>query len=616
MTTMKKPNRGPMMSEGRAARTKAMEDQGSSRIGVSAWYPYLEAFRDRGWKIAWIADACSLSERQVRRILQSGRALAAQLRELPVDKDVSDNDAKMLEFSAAGFEAFFNRFSGKKLPTHALQWVQEFIDHRNLMLNVPPRHAKTAIMAIWLPVWLLCINRNEQILIVSQTQSHAINVARSIAAILETNADLISAFGRFAPDRMGEVKWAPGSGELMILGRTKEVKQGDLTIQSRGMEQQILGMEATVVICDDPTNAKIAKSPAQHEEEMRKFREEVLSRIEPATVGGAAGRALVIGQRVAMEDLYYELKEQVWHRGQHKGEPLWYVVTQKMLLNDDFDNPEFLWPTRFDKEELEYIYGRFGESTFETMFQQNPRPTGEAAIKQEWVDACKDPNRDAGEGFRETSDRAVIPVARVLSIDPSPSEWNASIVADVANMKGNWYCAIVEVKRWKGRGTEFKQVVEQALDDYTIDYIVVEESTFLKWFTEDVWFEELSAKVKVLKHHTGINKNDLELGADSLAIDFEMGLIGLPWKGPKAREQSGYLITEALQWPLSRTFDVFMALWFIKWNRKKLKPRVAVMHDTFAGTVVQPNAAGRAMQAERDRNTKRTRIERLTRAAS
>lgn len=604
------------MVAGRAARARAQERQGSGRLSVEAWYPELEAFRERGWNIPWIAEAVGLSDRQVRRLLKEGRRRAADLRELPVERDVAREDRDLLELTADAFEGFFNRFSGKKLPDHMRRWTQEFLAHRNLVLNVPPRHAKTT-WVIWLVVWLLVRNRNEQILIVSKTQTHAENIARSIEMILSFNEGIIRTYGRFAPDKVGDVPWRPSRGELMILGRTKEVKAGDLSVQSRGMEQQILGMEATVVICDDITDAKIARSELNKEEELRKFRDEILSRIEPKSVGGAAGRALVVGQRVDSEDIYEELKSQEWLRGPRKGEPLWEFITMPAVLDwGEYDDEGHevspivtLWPERFDREEIEIQYARFGEDTFETMYQQNPKARGERTIRAEWVQACFDLTRSAGEGFKERD--SSIPIARVISIDPSPTEWNVGIVADVSTIRGNWACAFVDVDRWKGATTAFKDYVERALDEYSPDYLIVEESSFWAWFKEDVWFENLSRAVKVLKQHTGINKGDQELGADSLAADWEMRRFSIPYKDQRTRDKMQVVIDEALAWPRGKTFDSYMATWFIKWNRKKIKPVNAVELDHFFGTRPTVNATGRMMLAERDQMARRSLRDRL-----
>jgi len=604
---MQKPPNQTLRSAGNAARNRAQERQGGGRINVDSWYPELAAFQERGWRISWIAYAVSLSAHRVSEILRIARQRRRNLLEAPVFVDeLSALDRACLEFTPAGFKLFFERFSGRKLQHHQEEWVQLFIDHRNLMLNVPPRHGKSTIFSVWIPTWLLCINRNEQILVISKTRQLAQKFCREIEFQLATNEELIRTYGRFAPDRSGEVPWRPGMGELLIQGRSRETKSGDLSIQSRGMEQQILGMEATVAIVDDPTDSKTAQSPVAHKEEMRKLHEEILSRIEPKIVGGAAGRVVIVGQRVHYLDLYGEIQDQRYERGPRRGDFLWHVELQRAVL--DWENEVTLWPEKFDWEEIMLTYERVGgHQAFETMYQQNPIPEGSALIRQEWLTACHDPDRPGGQGVRD-ADRNTLPIVRVVSVDPSPTEWNAMVVADVlCGVPREWGCSILEVRRWRGKGVEFKRNVTQAIHEYRPDYLVVEDSSFFKWFSSEPWWEDLKAQVKLIEHHTGVNKLDQELGADSLSGDFEMGRIRLPYGDEAGRQSTQLLENEALVWPLGRTYDCFMATWFIKWNRKFLRPRFKVQ-DTFFGTKVQPNSVWRREAERKKREERRERI--------
>lgn len=572
---MLKPNRGVLKQEGRAARSRALDRQGSGKISPIAWYPDVEEFRERGWRIAWIADALDVSERHVRRILKEGREARRKTAEMPVHVPITKNLTECLQFTADGFEVFFNQFSGKQLPAHTKQWIDLFIAHPNAVINTPPRHAKTTILAIWLPVWLLCIDRNEQILLVSKTQRLAQTTARSIATILESDK-IVQAFGRFGPETYGQdgQKWAPISGELMVAGRTKTGKPGDLSVGSFGMDQQILGFEATVVIADDITDAKVAAVERMKAEEVRKFRDEVLSRLESEGTTNAAGRVLVVGQRVHADDIYGDLIDGTWDEVEDEEadrEFDWYPSVQPCVL--DWENEVTLWPEVRPMRWVRLTKKRVGSLTFETMYQQNPLRSGDKAIRPEWIEACKDKSRIIGEGARKPG--AFIPVARVVSIDPSPSEWNAMLIADVANIKGNWACLLVDCERWKGGTKEFQSKVEGILRLYKPDYLIVENSTFFRWIMGDTWFENLRGKIRVIDHHTGVNKNDLELGADSLGADFEAGRINIPWGNEESQTKFQQLVNEALDWP-GKLYDVFMSLWFIKWNRKSLRPRIEV----------------------------------------
>jgi len=315
----------------------------------------------------------------------------------------------------------------------------------------------------------------------------------------------------------------------------------------------------------------------------------------------------MIGQRVDPEDIYDELAEQVYLLGSHKGEPVWHFHTQPAVI--DWETQTVTWPERWSWEEIMVVYARMGEQAFETMWQQNPRPSGSTSIKPEWVERCKDASRTLGDGSRDQPG-GLLPIARVLSIDPSTVEWNASFVADVTSTKGDWAAMLVDARRWKGRGPEFKAEVERAIDLFSPDYLIVEDTGFFKWFTDDVWFENLRRRIRVIEHHTGVNKNDLEMGADSLASDFEMARISIPWGDEAARAAFQPLVNEALGWPLSKVFDTIMALWFIKWNRRFFKVRGKKLNHFF-GSKAQPNASGRDWIREQEPRKKADRFRRL-----
>ena len=82
----------------------------------------------------------------------------------------------------------------------------------------------------------------------------------------------------------------------------------------------------------------------------------------------------------------------------------------------------------------------------------------------------------------------------------------------------------------------------------------------------------LKDRVRFILHHTGVNKNSMEYGVQSLAGDFEFANISLPYGDEEGRRMSDLLASEALVYPEGQTNDILMALWFIKFRYKKLRP--------------------------------------------
>jgi hypothetical protein len=470
---------------------------------------------------------------------------------------------EMLRATPEAFEAFFNEFSGLKLPAHAKSWVASALGNKRLLLNVPPRHAKSTIMAQWFPIWLIARDRDIQIIIVSQTtQGPAAQAIRKISYELESNTKLNHAFGRFRPDRNDGV-WR--ALDIQVEGKDLGKRPG-LTVQIRGSMQAILGMEADWIIADDVTNPRISRSEAQRKNEDAWFREEVMSRLSPE------GRAICIGQRVHVEDIYGRLARATTRAG----DPSWHLETSPAVL--DWETGKVLWPEEWPIHKLSDSYDSVGAASFETLYQQNPQEAGEF-IRLEWIEGlgdhpgCLDHDRSWGTGWKSETQQYV-PITRVMSIDPSPRMYAGIIVADVVYYPGAqvFFCSIIDIVRDKLGENRMMEKIEELRSLHSPSICVFEENSFKNISERPEWNRIVPLFRRVVYQKTANNKNDTELGIWSLAADFEMGRIRLPWANEESREKSKYLVTEALSYPNGQTTDVLMALWFIKWNFKKLMP--------------------------------------------
>ena len=95
----------------------------------------------------------------------------------------------MVENTPEAFEAFVNEFAHEQgpLPRHARDWARHALENQYLLLNVPPRHAKTTLMAIWFPIWQFARSRDTQVLVVSKTVKLGQKIARKVSFELEFN---------------------------------------------------------------------------------------------------------------------------------------------------------------------------------------------------------------------------------------------------------------------------------------------------------------------------------------------------------------------------------------------------------------------------------------------
>lgn len=543
--------------------------------------PQVMQMRARGMTVKQIAKKLRRSERYIYMVMRYAADTGDRVViEIPDPKPVSELDPevrKLVRMTPDAFEAFFNRYSGRTLQPIHKKWVRDALSSKRVLINCPPRHAKSTIFSVWFPIWLVCMDRDVQILICSQTEKLALKFCNEIAAQFTYNTQLIEDFGRFRPE-MGDWPWRPGEGELMVEGRRREVKSGDMTIQVRGSGQQILGMEANWVIADDVVSRENARSPAQREALSEWFHGDAMSRLEPG------GRAIVIGQRLHLHDLYGELAQE---KVPGSDKPRWKHINYPAIL--DWDKKKVLWPSKWSWDEIMEKYVDLGSARFEAMYQQNPLPEGEALARRDWIygggeaPGCLDHDRVVGQGGK-----GVQRPVRVISLDPSPTRYAGLIVAELDWDPQRFGVNIMELRRERMQVRDMLSHVERCIDWYDPQYFIFERNAAQRWLLQDPTMEMLRRRVQVIPHETGRNKGDPVLGIESLSVDFEFGRVRLPYGDPESRQMSELLIQEALTYPQGQTDDLLMALWFIKFNYSRLVPRASFVAPSGGRAWVAP----------------------------
>lgn len=577
-------------AEKKAKSVPAAKRRGSG-VPKAALAPEAMQLRAQGFSTREIAKMLQRSERYVRELFRYARendaGMFIHIPDPKVDREDMDPEvAAMLEPTVEAYELFFNRYSGRILPEHGKEWIREALTRANVMLNVPPRHAKSTIITVWFVIWLIARSRDVQILIVSQTSRLAEKFTNEIAYALTYNKRLIEDFGRFKPETQ-DWPWRPNSGELLVDGRRREVKSGDLTVQVRGAGQQILGMECDWAIIDDPTNRRLAESEVGRDRELNWIHGEVLSRLNPggpklcAEERTCPGHAVVIGQRVHQRDLYGALEKERSRTGAPVFHTIKYPAVRQWPDDDTGQEAIVLWPGERDFDYLMEQYDRVGGyANFECIFQQNPQAEGTTLVRREWIDGddkhigCLDRDRVASQYIPiEDLERGWIPVTRVISVDPSPKRFTGIVVGDMAFVRDQFIFNVLECS---SQVLSERQLIDElfrlAWSYGTVDYLIFEESTYSHWLYEHPAFEQLKSRFRIIGHNTGRNKGDEEMGVWGMGSDFEFGRVRFPYADAESRSMSEKLINELLTWPNGDTDDMVMALWFIKFNYKRLIP--------------------------------------------
>jgi hypothetical protein len=534
----------------------------------------------------------------VKKALKKAREYREQLAPLrqigPGAKDASELTAearRMLEWSSDGFERFFNAFSQHKLSGIHKRWVQDAIDNPRVLLNVPPGHAKSTVFAIWFPIWLITRDRNVRILIISKTADLVSRFGGNIAAVLENNSALVNTFGRYKP-MDATVRWRPATGELQVEGMRRVGETNEMNIMVRGSGQQVLGFRADWVICDDPTDARISRSETDRSNHSAWFHEEVMTRLTPT------GRAIVIGQRVHLKDLYGELAEEK----AENGSKYWHQIIYPAVL--DWETKEVLWPEFWPWDRLMVKRGDIGSERFEQIYQQNPLPPERALARHEWIfgddehPGCLDVWRSFGPIPSDSAFDPTLSRVRVVALDPSPTRFAGLVVGEVYRTPSGGLdrILVLEMVREKMSVRDMVAQIERCISVYEPDYLIFEQNAAQRWLLQDPNMDRLRQRVRVRPHTTtGRNKADPQLGVESLAVEFEFGRIRLPYGDAESRAMSQMLIQEAKSYPQGETDDLLMALWFIRFNAGFLVSREQLAADPARPRWhVPPRLAGKA----------------------
>lgn len=544
--------------------------------------------KDINKALGW--DPSGRNLRKIKRIGRLDGSGTVKVDPKPVARDKLDPEYQaMLEWKPEAFISFYNRFAKYPMPEHCRNWVYDAFEHKLLLLNVPPRHNKSTLFAIWWTVWNIVRNRNYQMLIVSATSSLATQWTAYIAANL-AYGDIPVIFGRFKPDTMtGDLPWRPSRGQLMVMGRTTPGGTGmQFSVLALGQGQQVLGFEADGVVGDDMTTRTVAISETQRESQIEWWEGDVMSRPERP----AEGRVIVIGQRVHASDIYGYLQEKTRTYGPNKGKAVYHHIIYPAVLQEPDEErgieAKVLWPEKWSYERLMgEVYDEVGgEAAWQTRYQQDPMSAGEALLKEEWLEGCRDHDRRVGQGVRaERDEDAFLPVVRVISLDPSPSKFNGLVVADIVSSREAFWCHIVDIKSFKSDWGSIRKELIRVIEQYHPNYFISERSTAEHWRKGDPFIEELRQRTRVLEHTTSAaNKWDTNMGLESLSFEFEMGRIRLPYKDAESRAVSQILEREARNWTREGRLrdDVLMALWFIKYNWRRFTP-IGHLSTTFRG---------------------------------
>lgn len=242
---------------------------------------------------------------------------------------------------------------------------------RRLIINIPPRYAKSMVASIAWPAFLLGHDPSLRLMCISHTaelaRAHAVNFKNLVEAqwYRQVFPDLQSARPRnrdleFVTSRNGYRAAFPMTGS-------------------------ILGRGADIIIIDDPMRGEAAYSEAERRRVKEVFDGTIATRLN----NKEKGAIVLVMQRLHQDDLVAHVQAQ----------EDWEVVSIPAIATspqvyrlggfdaDIYHRPahELLQPEREGPQNLETMRRRLGSLGFSAQYQQEPVPQDGSVIRRDWI---------------------------------------------------------------------------------------------------------------------------------------------------------------------------------------------------------------------------------------
>lgn len=320
---------------------------------------------------------------------------------------------------------------------------------RNLIINIPPRHAKSLLVSVFFPTWVWTFAPAKRFLCASYAQELAVRDALKSRRIIQS-AWYQREFG----------KKFQLTGDQNVKARYENDKTGYRI--STGVGGVATGEGGDILICDDLLKADDADSDTMREGANQWYDGTMSTRgNDPKTVVN-----IVIMQRLHDDDVTGHIVEKMKEQGADQYEllvlPAEYEPQRffSSIGKSDLrtEEGELLWEARFGEKELAALKTKLGPRGTAGQLQQRPAPLGGGIFKSAWWN---------GKNRFSITDPAHknLVIARWLSFDTASKDKdvNDPSARVVFELQADYHLTTREV--WSGRLQEpqlLKEVQDQA----------------------------------------------------------------------------------------------------------------------------------------------------------
>ena len=554
-----------------------------------------------------LQDAIAKADRKPD-VMKDWRKDATFMKNLEAAKSEGEKTLSIVSGDAKykiGFEEFSKEFLDSPIFEHHRSWIDvlegrtpswthpamtyEPASAKRLLINVPPEHAKSTVITVNYCVYRIAMDPNVKITIVSKTQERAKEYLYSIKQRLshERWSKLQAVYGSAGGWKEDADTW---KADRIYLSRDSTEK--DPTVQALGIGGQITGARSNLIILDDVVTTSNAH---EWEKQLLWLQRDVVTRL------GDNGKLLIVGTRIAANDLYREIRNpEHWVGGTT---PFTYFSMPAVL--EFYDDPEE-WVTLWPKSHIPWegsdenivpdengLYPKWdGPALFRRRSEVSPSAWALVYQQQDVQEDSIFPPAAVQGSVNRMRKRGPLKVGTpghpreqgswytIMGLDPAMSGNTAAVIMTVdRNTRQRW---ILDVENMKDPTPQkVQELIENWVEKYHPQELRIEINAHQKAYSLDQDLQQYLASqgVKFSSQFTGKNKWDTSFGVAAMSGLFgsvrnnthqDDNLIELP--SQDGSEGIKALIQQLITWkPDTRgPTDCVMALWFCELRAKEV----------------------------------------------
>lgn len=276
-------------------------------------------------------------------------------------------------------------------PNYVVKWFHEVIADKlqqvrerkikKLMLFVPPQHGKSQLSSRFFPAYCLGKNPNEKICVASYSSTLAESFSADIQRIIETDEY----------KRIFDIRLPSARNEGKKTTEKFDIVGGSGYVKAVGRGGSLTGTAVDIGIIDDPLKDRLEAQSITIREGLWGWYKDVFeTRLHNDSV------QIVIQTRWHQEDLSGKLLERDGYYSEENKNG-WEVVKFPAIREKDINSydprntGDALWEERHSLERLEKIK-QDSPITFNSLYQQDPKPSDEALVFPIWIECDVFPN--------------------------------------------------------------------------------------------------------------------------------------------------------------------------------------------------------------------------------